>query len=84
MQTNVCPFPGSNAVTHIATTYEHLFSFFVFLRSSLPALCLCPFFFWIGNTKCQYQTTFHFTSISIAFVSLCSQKKPLPEASSGT
>lgn len=39
------------------------------------------FFFCIGNTNCQYQNTSHFTSIYITLVSLCSQKKPLPEAS---
>lgn len=51
MQNTLCPSPGSNAVTHIATTSEHPFSFFVFLRSSRPLLCLCPFFllYW------QYQ-----------------------------
>lgn len=51
MQNPLCPSPSSNAVTHIATTSEHPFSFFVFLCSSLPLLCLCPFFllYW------QYQ-----------------------------
>lgn len=53
-------------------------SFSVLLCLSYVFVLFC---FYVGNSKCQYQITFHFTSIYITFVSLCSQKKPLPEAS---
>lgn len=81
MQNNVCPSPGSNAVTHIATMSEHLFSFFVFLHPSLHLLCPCPFFLLYWQYQVPVSKHLSFTSIYITFVSLCSQKKPLPEAS---
>lgn len=93
-QNNVRPFPGSNAVTHIATMSEQMFSFFVFLRSSLPLLCLCPFFysFVLAMPNASIKTPFTsppFTSHLFSYaarrnpflkpVTLCSGTKTNPD-----
>lgn len=64
---------------HHVWTSVQLLCLSLFFSASLVSVSF--FFFCTGNSKCQYQNTFCFTSIYITLVSLCSQKKPLPEAS---